>query len=100
MCTGPNATGKCEYRVYAMETCHQLEAPFYRNCNTFAPDGEGFACYPRVMNCGGLCTSPTGCTFGAVDFDYVHKYNLSAIDWDGLISSFDCFEKTPRGASS
>ncbi|KAL6356087.1 hypothetical protein LRP88_09675 [Fusarium phalaenopsidis] len=77
MCTGANATG----------TCH------YENVKTFAPDGENFACYPRVYDCGGICKSPTGCTFGKVDFNYEHKYNLSAIGWDTLFQSFDCFEK-------
>ena len=94
LCTGANATGKCLYKVYEMEKCHQLETPFYHSCNTFAPDGEDFACYPRVTNCGGICTSPTGCTFGAVDFNYEHKYNLSAIGWGALVSSFDCSKKT------
>ena len=47
------------------------------------------------MPCGGICTSPTGCTFGAVDFGYANKYNLSAIGWDHYIASFDCHLKTP-----
>lgn len=73
-----------------METCHQLEAPFHHNVNTFAPDGEAFECFPRAGDCDAICRSPTGCTFGAVDFAYEHKYNLSAIKWDTLFSSFDC----------
>ncbi|POR35650.1 hypothetical protein TPAR_04161 [Tolypocladium paradoxum] len=94
MCTGPNATGKCTYKVYKMNKCQQLKAPFYHSINTFAPDGEDFYCNPRVIDCGGICRSPTGCTFGDVDFNYEHKYNLSAISWDVLFSSFDCTEKT------
>lgn len=93
MCTGANATGKCRYQVYAMDTCHQLEKPWYRNVKTFAPDGDAFACYPRVTNCGDVCFSPTGCTFGAVDFGYHNKYDLGAIQWDTLLSSFSCFQK-------
>ncbi|KAI8677290.1 hypothetical protein NCS56_00618800 [Fusarium sp. Ph1] len=93
MCTGANATGTCHYEVYKLEKCHQLPPPFYKNVKTFAPDGENFACYPRVYDCGGICKSPTGCTFGKVDFNYEHKYNLSAIGWDTLFQSFDCFEK-------
>ncbi|PNY20897.1 uncharacterized protein TCAP_07301 [Tolypocladium capitatum] len=94
LCTGPNATGKCQHNVYQLDKCHQLRAPFYRSINTFAPDGEAFVCYPRVVDCGGICTSPTGCTFGAVGFAYAHKYNLSAIGWDVLFSSFDCSNRT------
>lgn len=90
MCTGANATGTCEYKVWEMEKCHQLEAPFLANINTFAPDGEAFECYPRIGDCGSICTSPTGCTFGAVNFDYENKFNLSAIKWDKLMRSFDC----------
>ncbi len=41
------------------------------------------------MACGGICTSPTGCTFGAVSYDYQNKYNLSAIGWDKCITSFE-----------
>ncbi|KAH7272861.1 hypothetical protein FSOLCH5_003152 [Fusarium solani] len=93
MCTGANATGTCHYEVYKLEKCHQLPPPFYKNVKTFAPDGENFACYPRVYDCGGICKSPTGCTFGKVDFNYEHKYNISAIGWDTLFQSFDCFEK-------
>ncbi|KAJ4198234.1 Hypothetical protein NCS54_00596700 [Fusarium falciforme] len=93
MCTGANATGTCHYEVYKLEKCHQLPPPFYKNVKTFAPDGENFACYPRVYDCGGICKSPTGCTFGKVDFNYEHKFNISAIGWDTLFQSFDCFEK-------
>lgn len=90
MCTGVNATGTCEHKVFEMDTCHQLKEPFHENINTFAPDGEDFECFPRVNDCGGICTSPTGCTFGAVNFTYEHKYNLGAIHWDKLFRSFDC----------
>ncbi|KJZ72919.1 hypothetical protein HIM_07682 [Hirsutella minnesotensis 3608] len=90
LCTGPNATGKCSYKVYEMNKCHQLRAPFYGNTSTFETDGEPFACFPRLTDCGGMCRSPTGCTFGAVDFTYEHKYNLAEIQWNTLIKSFDC----------
>lgn len=90
ICTGANATGQCSHQVYTMEECHQLPAPYYQNTNTFAPDGEAFSCFPRVYDCGGICKSPTGCTFGGVDFAYENKYNLGAIQWDTLIKSFDC----------
>ncbi|KAM0436749.1 hypothetical protein ACHAPT_002460 [Fusarium lateritium] len=93
MCTGANATGTCHYEVYELKKCHQLPPPYYRNIKTFAPDGENFACYPRVYDCGGICKSPTGCTFGKVDFNYENKFNMSAIGWDSLFQSFDCFEK-------
>lgn len=90
LCTGANATGTCIHGVYPMKACHQLPAPFFENINTFAPDGEDFACYPRVTACDEICMSPTGCTFGAVDFNYEHKFNLSAINWNNLFRSFDC----------
>lgn len=90
MCTGANATGTCEHKVWELNECHQLKEPFLENTKTFAPDGENFQCFPRLMDCGGICTSPTGCTFGAVAFDYEHKYDLSAIKWNKMIRSFDC----------
>ncbi|PTB66308.1 hypothetical protein BBK36DRAFT_1200662, partial [Trichoderma citrinoviride] len=90
LCTGANATGTCNYSVYALDTCHQLPAPYHQNTSTFAPDGEAFECFPRIGDCGEICTSPTGCTFGSVDFDYANKFNLGAIQWNTLISSFDC----------
>ncbi|KAH6606841.1 hypothetical protein Trco_005994 [Trichoderma cornu-damae] len=96
LCTGANATGTCSHAVYKLKTCHQLRAPFYRNTSTFAPDGEAFQCFPRVGDCGSICTSPTGCTFGGVDFGYAHKFDLGAIKWNTLISSFDCAMKQPR----
>ncbi|EHK41434.1 hypothetical protein TRIATDRAFT_259330 [Trichoderma atroviride IMI 206040] len=95
LCTGANATGTCSYSVYELKTCHQLPAPFHHNTSTFAPDGEDFECFPRIGDCGSICTSPTGCTFGAVDFSYKNKFNLGAIKWNTLISSFDCSLKTP-----
>lgn len=90
MCVGANATGECHYQTWSMDECHILPEPFYRNINTFAPDGDSFACFPRMYDCDQICTSPTGCTFGLVDFNYEHKYNLSAIRWDTLFKSFDC----------
>ncbi|UKZ51568.1 hypothetical protein TrVGV298_005328 [Trichoderma virens] len=93
LCTGANATGTCNYEVYKLDTCHQLKAPFHQNTSTFAPDGEDFECFPRIGNCGSICTSPTGCTFGSVDFNYEHKFDLGAIQWNNLISSFDCSKK-------
>ncbi|ATY63785.1 hypothetical protein A9K55_004789 [Cordyceps militaris] len=93
ICTGANATGDCVYKKYELVKCHQLEPPFLGNSSTFAPDGEDFGCYPRVVDCNGMCTSHTGCTFGWVDFDYEHKFNLSAIEWNTLIRSFACIPK-------
>lgn len=92
MCTGVNATGTCHYDVYELGKCHQLPKPFHTNINTFALDGEDFACYPRIYDCGGQCRSKTGCTFGLVNFDYENKYNLGAIKWDKFFRSFDCFK--------
>ncbi|KIH90576.1 hypothetical protein SPBR_01100 [Sporothrix brasiliensis 5110] len=93
LCTGANATGTCNHSVYPLDTCVNITTPFLGNTNTFAPDGEAFACYPYGMPCGGICTSPEGCTLGAIDFDYEHKYNLSAVSWAG-VASFRCFTKT------
>lgn len=94
MCTGAYATGQCQHKVYDMDICYQLEDPWYMNIKTFAPDGEAFACYPRMTDCGGLCKSPTGCTCGAVNFTYEHKYDFGAISWDTMMKSFDCFVRT------
>jgi len=93
MCTGPNATGDCKHEIYDMNTCIQLEEPYLKNINTFAPDGEDFTCYPRTTSCDDICKSPSGCTFGPVAFNYEHKFNLSAIEWNDLFSSFDCTQK-------
>ncbi|KAK3191023.1 hypothetical protein K4F52_002973 [Lecanicillium sp. MT-2017a] len=91
LCTGANSTGECTYKTYPLHECHQLEAPFFENTNTFALDGERFSCYPTLTSCDEMCNSPTGCTVGAVDFHYENKYNLGAIGWDKLIRSFKCF---------
>ncbi|KAM5351275.1 hypothetical protein ACJ41O_003998 [Fusarium nematophilum] len=99
MCTGVNATGTCHYQVYELEKCHQLPKPYYLNINTFAPDGENFACYPRASGCDDICKSPTGCTFGAVDFNYENKFNLGAIKWNTLFKSFDCIMKRKPSSS-
>ncbi|OAR02756.1 hypothetical protein LLEC1_07594 [Akanthomyces lecanii] len=96
ICTGPDATGDCIYQKYELKKCHQLAAPFLANSATFAPDGDDFYCFPRTRNCDGICTSPTGCTFGQVDFNYEHKFNLTAISWNTLLRSFDCFEKEKK----
>ncbi|QPH02252.1 hypothetical protein C2857_006461 [Epichloe festucae Fl1] len=96
LCTGVNATGACKHQVYPLNQCQQLEKPFYQNTSTFAVDGEDFECNPRLVDCGVICTSPTGCTFGAVDFNYKNKWNLGAIGWDKYITSFDCHLKTRK----
>ncbi|KAF4999436.1 hypothetical protein FGRMN_2458 [Fusarium graminum] len=99
ICTGANQTGDCTHEVYELEKCHQLPKPYYRNVSTFAPDGESFQCYPRTTGCDDICKSPTGCTFGPVDFNYEHKDNLTAIQWNTLFSSFDCFLKKKKSSS-
>ncbi|KAK1750698.1 hypothetical protein QBC47DRAFT_406755 [Echria macrotheca] len=90
ICNGANSTGVCEHKVYELDVCHDLEAPLFQNSSTFAPDGEGFYCYPYATKCDGICTSPTGCTLGAVSFAYQYKFDLSQIGWDKGISSFEC----------
>ncbi|SPQ26060.1 f6256023-dea7-4ad9-b616-15c82cfef3ce [Thermothielavioides terrestris] len=90
ICNEPNAQGHCEYGVYKLETCYNLPPALIHNAATFAPDGEAFFCYPYLMECGGICTSPEGCTLGAVSFNYEHKFNLTATGWNKYITSFDC----------
>lgn len=90
LCTGANSTGTCSYEVYELDKCHQLKEPFYHNTTTFSPDGEEFYCYPRTTSCTDSCRSPTGCTFGSVDYNYENKNNLTVIGWNDIISSFDC----------
>jgi hypothetical protein len=74
-----------------MKKCYLVPEPWHRNVVTFAPDDAAFACYPRAYDCGQICTSPTGCTFGTVNFQSEFKNNLTAIGWDKLLQSFDCF---------
>lgn len=38
--------GYCEYAQYELEKCYDLKAPLFQNSSTFAPDGDGFYCYP------------------------------------------------------
>lgn len=90
ICRGANATGLCSYQTYVLETCQDLPADLSRDAATFAPDGDGFYCFPRAGSCEETCTSPTGCTFGAVDFYNPVKYDLSSVRWQNLIGSFDC----------
>lgn len=92
MCVGADGEGPCINEIWTLDECHQLPEPFYENINTFVPDGAGFACYPRTYNCGEICTSPTGCTFGEIDEHYEHRYNLSAIGWNNIFQSFDCHD--------
>lgn len=45
--------------------------------------------------------SPTGCTFGAVSYDYENKFNLTKIGWNEYIESFEChLNRTEDGSSS
>lgn len=90
ICTGANATGTCLYGAYALGACHQLAAPLHGAARTFALDEGAFACLPRAVDCDALCTSPTGCSFGAVDSRYEHRYDLAAVGWDALLASFVC----------
>ncbi|KAI1406690.1 hypothetical protein F4819DRAFT_4589 [Hypoxylon fuscum] len=90
ICNGANATGACHYEVYSLTDCHDMPDGFSANTKTFAPDGEGFYCWPKVGHCDQICTSPTGCTFGAVSFYSPLKWDLSTIQWDKLIQSFEC----------
>ncbi|KAI2613032.1 uncharacterized protein GGS25DRAFT_147201 [Hypoxylon fragiforme] len=90
ICNGANATGACHYEVYSLEVCHNMPDGFSGNTKTFAPDGDNFYCWPRVGQCEEICTSPTGCTFGAVDFNTPVKWDLSTIQWDHLLESFSC----------
>ncbi|VUC32209.1 unnamed protein product [Clonostachys rosea] len=99
ICTEARGTGICTYANYEMGACNQLHEPYYHNVTTFAPDNTGFECFPRLMDCGVICKSPTGCTFGAVDYWYKNKWDLSAIGWDTLMSSFDCQYKKPEVTS-
>ena len=48
ICNGANAQGHCEYAVYPLETCHDLPPTLVNNAATFAPDGDGFYCYPYL----------------------------------------------------
>ncbi|KAK8049862.1 hypothetical protein PG994_011592 [Apiospora phragmitis] len=100
ICQGVNATGPCHYEVYSMSDCHDLPANLSGNAATFAPDGDNFYCYPRVGHCSDICTSPTGCTFGAVSFSSPVKYDLTSIQWNTLIEAFHCYENTTSTAAS
>ncbi|KAK6842296.1 hypothetical protein PG990_005759 [Apiospora arundinis] len=100
ICQGVNATGPCHYEVYSMQDCHDLPDNLSGNAATFAPDGDSFYCYPRVGHCSDICTSPTGCTFGAVNFSSPVKYDLTSIQWNTLIQAFHCYENTTSTAAS
>ncbi|KAJ2906831.1 hypothetical protein MKZ38_010329 [Zalerion maritima] len=94
VCTGPDATGPCYHDTYSLNTCHDLEPSYANNAATFAPDGEPFYCLPKALGCDEICRSPTGCTFGPVDFAYGNKFDLGAIGWDTIIESFWCYKNT------
>ncbi len=47
------------------------------------------------MKCGGVCMSPSGCTMGAVSWNYDHKFNLTAVGWNKYITSFECHRDEP-----
>ncbi|KAK3391747.1 hypothetical protein B0T20DRAFT_488628 [Sordaria brevicollis] len=98
ICNGPNASPACIYDIYQMEICYDLPVPFLRNASTFVLDDGEWYCYPYIldptgqnsMSCGGICTSPEGCTLGGVSPQYEHRFNLSAVGWGHYISSFEC----------
>lgn len=94
ICQGVNATGPCHYDKYTMDECHDLPSNLAGNASTFAPDGDGFYCNPTVGRCSDICTSPTGCTFGNVNFYTPVKYDLTSIKWQNLIQSFRCHLNT------
>ena len=48
ICEGANATGMCFHSTYSLEECHDVPGDLQRNAATFAPDGDGFYCYPRA----------------------------------------------------
>ncbi|ORY69738.1 uncharacterized protein BCR38DRAFT_419960 [Pseudomassariella vexata] len=98
ICQGVNATGTCAYSAYTMEDCHDLPDNLSGNAATFAPDGDNFYCYPKAGKCADICTSPTGCTFGAVSFDSPVKYDLTSIKWQTLLKSFTCHLNTTTTA--
>lgn len=99
ICQGANATGACHYEQYSLDECHDLPTEMSANASTFAPDGDNFYCYPTAGNCSQICTSPTGCTFGAVTFSSPEKYDLGLKNWTNLIGSFTCHENTTTTAS-
>ncbi|KAI6092576.1 hypothetical protein F4821DRAFT_254025 [Hypoxylon rubiginosum] len=90
ICSGANATGACHYEVYSMQDCHNMPDGFSAATKTFAPDGDAFYCWPKIGTCNQTCTSPTGCTFGGVSFYNPVKWDLSSIQWDTRIQSFEC----------
>ncbi|ROW04645.1 hypothetical protein VPNG_07427 [Cytospora leucostoma] len=95
ICNGAHATGNCTYQVYRLDTCHNLTAAYYRDAATFAPDGEEFYCYPYIQPCGGVCTSPEGCTAGALSYNTTDRFNLTALGgWDRYIAAFECHAGT------
>lgn len=97
ICTGAHATGNCTYGVYNLDRCYNMTATYMQNAATFAPDGEEFYCYPYIQPCGGICTSPEGCTAGAVSYNSTSRFNLTALGgWDHYISSFECHAGAAR----
>lgn len=95
ICNGARATGNCTYQVYRLDTCYNLTGPYYRDAATFAPDGDEFYCYPYMEPCGGVCTSPEGCTAGAVSYNTTDRFNLTALGgWDRYIAAFECHAGT------
>ncbi|KAK4250535.1 hypothetical protein C7999DRAFT_38380 [Corynascus novoguineensis] len=99
ICNDPNGQGHCEYTVYELEKCYDLPPELVNNAATFAPDDAPFYCYPYIMECGGICTSPTGCTMGAVNYEYEHKFNLTEVGWNKYITSFECHLNKTADAS-
>ncbi|CAN8097383.1 unnamed protein product [Discula destructiva] len=92
LCTGAQATGNCTHQVVPLGVCTDLAAPYLQNTATFAPDGEAQYCYPYLYPCDGICTSPEGCTYGAVTYNTTAKWDLTAAGgWNRLIESFQCY---------
>ncbi|KAK2073885.1 hypothetical protein P8C59_008129 [Phyllachora maydis] len=95
MCTGANSTGQCNHAVHPMDKCVNVTTALYHKVVTFAPDGEEFYCYPYENLCGvGICTSPEGCTLGAISYESPFKDNLTAVGWGQSVGSFECYQGT------
>ncbi|POS77520.1 hypothetical protein DHEL01_v204098 [Diaporthe helianthi] len=97
ICTGPHVTGICTDEQYQVNTCYNMTSEFVRNADTFVPDNDEFYCFPYLTACGGICTSPTGCTLGPISQYTPNNDNLAQIDggWNRLIASFECHAGAP-----
>ncbi|KAK6358293.1 hypothetical protein TWF730_007641 [Orbilia blumenaviensis] len=87
-----NFAGTSSYKVYALNTCINLNAPFLRKISSFGPD-EGTLCtIYGASNCGSQAGSAT------IYYPGSHDLRSFGNNWNDRIASFKCVAGRPASS--